>query len=152
MTDLPEDATFRTQRVIRHSPAAVFEAFARPEVLARWWGPNGFTNEFETFEFWPGGHWKFVMQGPDGKRYPNEGMFLELKASSTVVIHHLSLPRYVLTITLAAADGGARVEWNQQFESAVAATRLRHIVEPANEQNLDRLEAVLAESRAAPSP
>ena len=146
--ELPEDATFRTQRVLRRSPAQVFEAFARPEVLSRWWGPSGFTNEFEVFEFWPGGHWKFVMQGPDGKRYPNESIFLDLAGSSKVVIHHVSLPRYVLTITLAADGSGTRIGWNQQFESAVAAERLRHIVEPANEQNLDRLEAVLAESKS----
>lgn len=147
-TDLPEDATFRTQRVLRHSPAQVFEAFARPEVLARWWGPRGFTNEFEVFEFWSGGRWKFVMQGPDGKRYPNESVFEDLAAPSKVVIHHVSLPRYVLTITLTPDEAGTTILWTQQFESAVAAERLRHIVEPANEQNLDRLEAVLAESKS----
>ena len=145
-TDLPDDATFRTQRVLRRSPAQVFEAFARPEVLARWWGPKGFTNEFEVFEFWSGGNWKFVMQGPDGKRYPNESVFLDVKGPSKVVIHHVSLPRYVLTITLTPQEGGTGIDWNQQFESAVAADRVRHIVEPGNEQNLDRLEAVLAET------
>ena len=142
-TEAPNDATFRTQRVVRHARAQVFDAFVRPDLLARWWGPSGFTNTFEVFEFRPGGRWKYVMHGPDGKHYPNESVFLELVAPSRVVIHHVSLPRYVLTIGLDEEGSGTRIAWNQEFENAVAAARLRHIVVPANEQNLDRLEAVL---------
>ena len=33
----------------------------------------------------------------------------------------------------------------QEFEDSAVAARIRHIVEPANEQNLDRLLSVLAE-------
>lgn len=35
-----EEAAFRSHRMLRHEPEAVFEAFARPELLARWWGPG----------------------------------------------------------------------------------------------------------------
>ena len=59
----PNGATFRSHRVLPYQPQPVFEAFARPELLAHWWGPNGFTNTFEVFEFRPGGRWKFVMHG-----------------------------------------------------------------------------------------
>jgi len=143
-TGAPNDSTFRTQRILRHPPARVFDAFVRPDVLARWWGPSGFTNAFEVFEFRPGGRWKYVMHGPDGKHYPNESLFLEVEPPSKVVIHHVSLPRYVLTIGLdEEGSSETRITWNQEFESAVAAARLRHIVEPANEQNLDRLEKLL---------
>lgn len=137
---------FHTRRLVPHSPARVFQAFAQPERLARWWGPNGFSNTFEIFELRPGGRWKYVMHGPDGKNYPNESVFDALVEPSRVVIRHVSLPRYVLTITLTEREGGTEVDWNQQFEDPVAASRLRHIVEPANEQNLDRLGALLAAS------
>ena len=33
--------------------------------------------------------------------------------------------------------------WAQEFEDNAVAGRIRHIVEPANEQNLNRLEALL---------
>lgn len=141
--------TFRTDRVLPYQPEAVFEAFARPELLARWWGPAGFTNTFEVFEFKPGGHWKFVMHGPNDAHFRNESVFLELDAPSKLVIQHVSKPRYVLTVTLAAHEAGTAVTWNQEFEDAAVAARIRHIVEPANEQNLDRLMAVLAEGRDA---
>jgi uncharacterized protein YndB with AHSA1/START domain len=140
------DATFRSRRVLPHSPERVFDAFARPDLLARWWGPSGFTNTFEMFEFRPGGRWKFVMHGPDGSNHSNESVVLEINAPSKVVIHHVSRPRYVLTVTLAALENGTEIAWAQEFEDSAVAARLRHIAEPANEQNLARLQAVLSEA------
>ena len=154
-----DEATFRTRRVLPHTPDQVFEAFARPDLLARWWGPAGFTNTFETFEFEPGGRWQFVMHGPDGSHHPNESVFLEVDAPSTLVIRHVSAPRFILTIVLAADEGGTAITWTGVFEDPAVAARIRHIVEPANEQftsaeldeeeqNLDRLQSVLAEERS----
>jgi uncharacterized protein YndB with AHSA1/START domain len=137
-------ATFRSRRVLPYTPPQIFDAFARPELLARWWGPDGFTNDFEVFEFRPGGRWKYVMNGPRASNLRNESVFLELDAPTRIVIHHLSKPRYVLTVTLAAHEGGTAIDWTQEFEEGTTAARIRHIVEPANEQNLDRLERALA--------
>ena len=139
----PSDATFRSLRVLPHQPQSVFEAFAQAELLARWWGPAGFTNTFHVFEFREGGRWVFVMHGPDGSNHPNESVFLKLHSPSKLVIHHVSRPRYLLTVTLDAHDAGTAITWAQEFEDSAVAARIRHIVEPANEQNLDRLSAVL---------
>jgi uncharacterized protein YndB with AHSA1/START domain len=109
----------------------------------QWWGPAGFSNTFEVFEFKPGGHWKFVMHGPDGADYPNESQFLELQAPTKLVIQHANQPRFKLTVSLDAAGSGTRLHWAQAFEDSQVAAHVRHIVEPANEQNLDRLTAVL---------
>lgn len=144
----PSDATIRTRRVLPYPPRRVFEAFARPELLARWWGPSGFTNTFEVFEFRPEGRWKFTMHGPDGSNHPNESIFLKLDAPSTLIIQHVSQPRFVLTITLAGQEDGTAISWAQEFEDSVVAARIRHIVEPANEQNLDRLQSVLSAGKS----
>ena len=137
-------ATFHTTRLLPYPPHVVFEAFATPEVLARWWGPTGFTNTFDGFEFKPGGRWKYVMHGPNGAQFVNESVFLTVEASSILVIQHVSKPRYVLTVTLAGRDDGTSITWVQEFEDPAVAARIRHIVEPANEQNLDRLQSVLS--------
>jgi hypothetical protein len=137
-------ATFRSHRVLPYQPPSVFEAFARPELLASWWGPAGFTNTFEIFELRPAGRWRFVMHGPYGSHHPNESVFLELHVPSKLVIQHVSRPRYVLTIMLDAHEAGTAITWAQAFEDSEVAARIRHIVEPANEQNLDRLLTVLA--------
>ena len=134
---------FTSTRVLPHPPQRVFEAFADGGPLARWWGPDGFTNTFEQFDFRPGGRWKYVMHGPKGATFQNESEFVELAAPSTVVIQHISKPRYVLRVILAPHAEGTAIEWVQEFEDAAVAERIKHIVEPANEQNLNRLAAVL---------
>lgn len=142
MAEQKISATFVAERVLACAPADVDEAFRKADVLARWWGPKDFTNTFETFEFAPGGRWKYVMHGPGGKHHDNESVFREVQPGR-VVIHHVSLPRYTLTVTYAPFGGGTRIRWSQEFEDATVAAKIRHIVEPANEQNLDRLQAAV---------
>ena len=138
------DAVVSTERVLSAAPRDVFAQFEQPECLARWWGPNGFTNTFELFEFEPGGRWLFVMHGPNGANYPNDSIFREITPDSKIVIEHVSQPHFTLTVTLAARGEQTLLAWVQEFENAEFAAKLRAICEPANEQNLDRLEAALA--------
>lgn len=133
--------TFNTSREIPAAPEQVFAAISDPQRLARWWGPAGFTNTFSVCEFKNGGRWSFVMHGPDGNNYPNESVFADIEAPRKVVIQHVVEPLFSLTIALAASATGTRVSWSQAFESAELASRVEHIVVPANEQNLDRLTA-----------
>jgi PhnB protein len=136
-----------TSRVVAATPAAVWDAIRDPEKLARWWGPEGFTNEFESFDFRVGGDWKFVMRGPQGAAYPNHQRFVALDEDRRFVTCHVNAPHYVLTVTLTPEGAGTRVDWRQEFESDDLFRRLAEFVRPANEQNLDRLQAVLAATR-----
>jgi len=136
-------SVFRTSRAFPASAAAVFDAIRDARRLARWWGPAGFANEFDVFEFAPGGRWQFTMVGPDGKRYRNESVFAEIVPDTRVRIDHVSAPRFVLTIALTPTEDGTHLAWEQAFEDPAVAQSVRHIVEPANEQNLDRLAAEL---------
>ena len=79
------------------------------------------------------------MHGPNGNNYPNENVFAEIEPPRRVVVEHASEPKYRLTITLASSAAGTVVSWSQTFESSEVASRLEHIVVPANEQNLERL-------------
>lgn len=135
--------TFTTSRRFSAPPGAVFAAIRDPLRLARWWGPAGFTNHFESFDFRPGGRWVFEMVGPDGTRYPNESQFTAIEADHQVVIRHACAPLFTLTITLEASGGGTRLHWQQVLDDPDVAAAVAHIVEPANEQNLDRLGAEL---------
>jgi uncharacterized protein YndB with AHSA1/START domain len=133
--------TFNTSREIQATAEQVFAAISDPERLARWWGPAGFTNTFKICEFKNGGRWSFIMHGPNGNNYPNENVFAEIEPPGKVVVQHVSEPKFRLTITLASSALGTVVSWSQAFESPEVASRLEHIVVPANEQNLERLAA-----------
>jgi hypothetical protein len=53
-------------------------------------------------------------------------------------------PWFRLTVTLTGHGGGTKLEWVQEFESAEVATQMRLLSTTANEQVLDRLQALLA--------
>jgi uncharacterized protein YndB with AHSA1/START domain len=132
----------QTSRELPAPPSSVFAAFADGARLALWWGPSGFTSTFKAFDFSPGGEWSFTMHGPDGKDYANEIVVVEVEVPTRIVLHHVSGPRYLLTMTLdSTADGGTLVGWNQDFENADVGGRLEPIVVPANEELLDCLSA-----------
>src|SRR5689334_98548 len=52
--------TVISSRLIDAPVDDVFDAYANPEKLARWWGPNGFTLSTEALDLHEGGHWRFV--------------------------------------------------------------------------------------------
>ncbi len=91
---------FKTQRDFTYSAAEIYAAFADRDKLARWWGPEGFTNTFHQFEFKQNGVWQFTMHGPDGNHYPNESYFSELIPAQKIVIRHHCMPFFTLTINL----------------------------------------------------
>jgi uncharacterized protein YndB with AHSA1/START domain len=133
-----------TERIIRAKPEAIFACISNPDALARWWGPKGFSNTFHEFDFRPGGSWRFTMHGPNGADYANQSQFLEIVATSRVVIRHVSPPPFVLAISLEPREEGTLIRWQGQFATAAELERVRKFAPEANEQNLDRLEAELA--------
>ncbi len=133
--------TFHTSRQIAATVEDVFAAFTDPDRLARWWGPEGFTNTFHVCEFETGGRWIYTMHAPGGGNPENESVFELVEPPRTVMIRHVSQPLYGLTIELAPSEAGTVVSWSQEFDDPDVARRIEKIVVPANEQNLDRLSA-----------
>jgi len=131
-------------RVFAASRDAVFTAFADPRQLARWWGPRDFTNTIHEFDLRPGGYWRLAMRGPDGSVFENESQFLEVTPPARVVLRHLEpVHAFEMTMTFAEQDGRTTLTWIMRFDSAEECARVRDFVTLANEQNFDRLEAVL---------
>lgn len=137
--------TLNASREIQANVNEVFDAHSNPERLARWWGPDGFSNTFKTFEFIEGGRWSFTMHGPDGKSYSNESMFAKIESPFKIVIEHISNPKYKLSIELTAIDIGTRVSWSAKFEDEQFVNNAREFLTTANQQNLERLEKEVLE-------
>jgi len=137
------DREIHTTRLLKVRPDQVFNAWADPVRLARWWGPKGFRNTFSEFDFRPGGHWRFVMHGPDGRDYPNEWVYRKVQPD-LIVLDHVGAPRFQLTASIAAEAGGTRLTWVARFETAAVCESVKTYAVPANEENFDRLEAELA--------
>ena len=66
------------RRVLPAAPSVVFAAFADPALLAKWWGPNGFTIPALEFDPRVGGGYRIEMQPPDGEAFHLKGEFREV--------------------------------------------------------------------------
>lgn len=107
-----------TERVIAAPRALVFRAWTEPDQVARWWGPNGFTNTIHEMDVRPGGMWRLTMHGPDGRDYPNENVYLQVAPPALLVYYHQTTPKFVAVATFEDAPGGTKVTMRSNFLSS----------------------------------
>jgi uncharacterized protein YndB with AHSA1/START domain len=136
--------TFTTSRALDARPEAVFKAITDPETIANWWGPFGFSNVIEEFDFTPGGNWRHDMIGPDGAVYPNHSVFEEISPERIVIRHLATVHEFVLEILLDPVGNQTRITWNQTFMTAAEYEKCEAYIPRCNEEVLDRLELELA--------
>jgi uncharacterized protein YndB with AHSA1/START domain len=150
-----DDRSDITSRFIPAPRQRVFDAIADPMQLMRWWGPAGFHSTFDIFEPRPDGRWVLTLHSADGKDYPNLSAFSTWEPGRRVVVRHLNGHLFDLTLRLEDEDGGTRVHWRQQFDELAEYQRIASFVRGANEENLDKLQALIASDPAghrAPGP
>lgn len=140
-------------RIFDAPRALVFSAFTDPQHLAAWWGPDGFTTTTSAFDFRPGGEWRHVMHGPDGRDYQNRIIFDEIVQPELIAYRHpggSDVEPVQFTQRLTFEDLGnnrTRLTWHGMFPSAQA--RARVIKEYGADKGLVQTMARLAEFVAA---
>lgn len=133
------------QRVFDFPIGLVYKAFSDPKHLKNWWGPKGFTNTFNLFEFKPGGKWSFIMHGPDKGNYPNECVFIIVETNKLIVWDHYVNPKfYVVTQFKEIAKSKTELTFKQLFASVELRDKIKKYTEGKNDENLDRLEEELS--------
>lgn len=136
--------TISISQIFPFNREKVFSAFEDPATLAKWWGPDGFTNTFHKFEFVTGGEWHFTMHGPDGNNYDCNHRFVELTKPEKFVFDHLQAGHnFRGSYQFENKDGQTQLTFIMTFEDPEELSRVRQFVEPANEQNFNRLRAIL---------
>jgi uncharacterized protein YndB with AHSA1/START domain len=142
------DREIITSRLLNAPRELVFEVWTKPEHIAHWWGPNGFTNTIYEMEVKPGGEWKFMMHGPDGTDFPNMIVYEEVVRPEKLVYLHGSEtdgkfePRFHVIVTFEDVDGQTNLTMHSVFKTA---EERNFVVEKFGaiegaKQNLERLE------------
>ncbi|MCM2471879.1 ATPase [Rhizobium sp. CG5] len=140
-------------RLFAASRQAVFDAFAEPEQLKLWWGPDGFTNSIPEFDLRPGGKWRIVMTASDGTDFDNHCTFEEVVVPERIsYVHHLPMHVFSMEMTFDEEAGGTRLTWRMLFEPTYENRQLQKFLAAANEQNFDRLEHHLHHQPGKPRP
>ena len=76
----PGDREIVMTRVFDAPRNMVFDAFSKPELLKRWFGPRGWSLTVCEVDLKVGGGFRFVMRGPDGKEMGMRGVYREIVA------------------------------------------------------------------------
>jgi uncharacterized protein YndB with AHSA1/START domain len=135
-----EDKTITTSRLLQAELATVYKAWTDANHLKNWWGPNGFSNTFHTYELKPGGQWIFTMHSPEGSNYENECLFIKIIPNKELIWNHISAPKFQVQTRFNKEQNGTRVAFCMVFETAEECSKLKNFILEKNEENMDRLE------------
>lgn len=70
-----DDRTLTIERVFRATPEELFDAWTRPEILVKWWGPESFTTPIHDLDVREGGRWTTTMESPGGEQFTVSGVY-----------------------------------------------------------------------------
>ncbi len=144
----PSDREIVMTRIVDAPRRRVFEAWTHPEHLPRWFGRRGWTMPVCEIDLRPGGAWRFLSRGPDGRDMGMSGVYHEITPPQRLVYTE-SFDDYpgetINTLVLSEENGKTTITCSSVYPSkeardAVLKTRMR---EGASE-SLDRLAELLA--------
>lgn len=117
-----KDREIRLSREFDAPREIVFDAFASPEKIGQWWGPDGFTTTTGKMNFEAGGEWIFTMYGPDGTDYANHIVYTEIIKPELLKYDHYGHkdengdpPHFKATITFDEVNGKTKVNMKMLF-------------------------------------
>jgi uncharacterized protein YndB with AHSA1/START domain len=98
-------------RVFAGPRRLVFDAWTKPELFARWFGPKGWTTSVIEMDVRPGGSFHYVLRGPDGGEIVFRGSYREVVPPERLV-------------TTEAFEGFTEVGWRPEDATVTTATFL----------------------------
>jgi uncharacterized protein YndB with AHSA1/START domain len=135
----------------------VWQLWADPRQLERWWGPPTHPATFVEHDLSPGGKVTYFMTGPEGERYHGYWQVerveplrrlevLDLFADDAGEPDH-DMPTTTMRVLLDDRDGGTRMIIESTFSSAEAMEQILAMgAEEGMKEALGQIEAILAET------
>jgi uncharacterized protein YndB with AHSA1/START domain len=137
----------------------LWDAYADPRQLERFWGPPTYPATFTRHDMFPGGRSAYAMVGPEGDVNPGYWEFLEVKAPHFFEVRdgfcnpdgtpNSSMPSMRLTFAFESTASGSRVTTTSYFNSA---DELEQLLSMGMEEGLrfamGQMDAVLADLRS----
>src|ERR1700722_5759112 len=128
----PTDRDLVLTRIIDAPRNKVFRAWTDPALLMQWFAPRPWTTPRAKLDVRPGGANLVVMRNPDGKEFPNRGVYLEVVENRRLV----STDAYVeawepsqkpfMTVILTFEDAGGMTRYTARVRHWTVADREAH--------------------------
>lgn len=133
--------------------ARVWQAWTDPDILPRWFGPDGWTCTTEHIDLREGGEWRFTMAG-HGMSFPNRHRYVKWVPQERIEFimdgFEGDADAKRVVVTMAPEGAGTRITQTMDFATA---EQLRFVVENYNAvesgmQTLAKLAAVVEAQHA----
>ena len=136
-----------SSRVLNAPLAVVYNLFANPSHLKKWWGPKGFTNTFHEFDLQPQGKWVLTMHWPEKVNYENSSVFKTVEPFKLIRWTRISQPLFDMEVAFEEiTDLETRISFRMIFATAEECEKVKPFAGPKNEENFDRLEMEIAKT------
>lgn len=116
------------------APARLWQIWADPRQLERWWGPPTFPATFVEHDFCEGGTVTYFMTGPDGEKYYGWWQITRLEIEKRLEFkdgfaddtgaQNLDMPVTITTMTLEPIGDATEMISTTTFESVAAMDQL----------------------------
>lgn len=146
---LPNEREILLTRTFRAPLALVHDAFTKPELLVRWFGPRGFRLVVCEVDPRVGGGFRFVLRGPDGRETGMRGEYLELRGPGRSV--HMEwfddFPgKYRVTTEMEERSGETTLQATLEYPTREARDAVLAMgMETGAAESYEKLAALLAE-------
>ena len=148
---LPSDTEVLLTRVFDAPRHLVWDAFTKPELLKRWFGPKGWTLTTAEVDLREGGGFRFILTGPEGQTMGMRGNYKEIEARHRSV-HAESFDDYpgesIVTGAFTEANGRttlhATIDYGtKEIRDAVVKSGMEH----GAAESYDKLAEMLKDAR-----
>ena len=123
VTNVVPDRETQSLTITTEYPASaeqVWQLWADPRLLERWWGPPGFPATFEHHDLTPGGTITYFMSGPDGgDRFDGTWNVVEVDAPTRLVVEDA-----IVEDDGTPSDGNSMTRMEIDIEAAGDTTRM----------------------------
>jgi uncharacterized protein YndB with AHSA1/START domain len=139
------------------TPAQVWDLWADPRKLERWWGPPTYPATFTAHDLRPGGRMEYHMTGPEGDQPRGFWEVLEAEAPNRIVVRdgfanadgtpNTDMPLGIMRIAITDIGGGrTRMSIENVFPDSASMEQLLAMgQEEGMTEAIGQIDAILAE-------
>jgi uncharacterized protein YndB with AHSA1/START domain len=147
LSNTTDELALHLERFLAAPRSVVFAALIKPDELAKWWGPKGFTAPSIELEPHVGGAYRIAMQPPGGELFHLSGEFRDIDAPARLTYtFRWEEPtpddrETVVTLSLRDLGGSTALSVDQ---AAFATEERRALHEQGWTESLDRLQELIS--------
>jgi uncharacterized protein YndB with AHSA1/START domain len=153
----PENLTMTMTVALDATVERVWQLWADPRQLERWWGPPTYPATFVDHDFRPGGEATYYMTSPEGEKYHGWWEFVAIDAPRRLELmdgfgddtgkRNEDMPAGRIVVTFEERDGKTIMDVVSHFTSIDAMNQLLEMgQEEGMVEALGQIEGILAES------